>query len=322
MALASTWREGIEIPWKRSAAATRPTQGRGDAGPGKRPAILTHARRERNLVARRCRHACHGLLLGVCLAATGPLAAAEPLQWLVQPPAWRGEPRAFDPRPLGALLARAVGVPVRVRISDDTLSHWHAVRAPDGYQLAFDEAHFTAYRVRHHGFRVLARAAGDVRFAVIASPGTLIATPGDLVARRVAVAAPPALAPLRLLELFPDAVRVPLLQAMVSRDAALAALAAGQVAGAVLVLDDAASAHAGRVALITDASPGRGFSVAPGVSEAVRTALLRALTGAHGSPEGRRALARLAVQSMESASAAGYEDSERLLRGTWGYRAR
>lgn len=322
MALASTWREGIEIPWKRSAAATRPTQGRGGVGPGKRPEILTHARRERNFIARWRRHVCRALVVCAWLAVSGQAATAEPLELLVQPPVWRGEPRAFDPGPLGALLARAVGEPVRVRISDDTLSHWQAVRAPDGYDLAFDEAHFTAYRVARHGFRVLARAAGDVRFAVIAGPGTLIATPSDLVARRVAVAAPPALAPLRLLELFPDAVQVPHLRAMASRDAALVALAAGQVAGAVLELGDAATSHAARVALVTDASPGRGFSIAAGVSEAVRTALLRALTGAHGSVEGRRALARLAVQAMEPASDAGYEDSERLLRGTWGYRSR
>lgn len=328
MALASSRREGIDVPWKRGAVATRPTLGRGGAGPGKRPAILTHGRRERNFVARVAPRACHALVtrarralvLCVCFALPGLLAAAEPLELLVQPPAWRGEPRAFDPGLLGELLARAVQRPVRVRISDDALSHWHAVRVPDGYQLAFDEAHFTAYRMLRHGFRVLARAAGDVRFAVVASPGTLIAAPSDLVARRIAVAAPPALAPLRLLELYPDAVQVPQLLAMRSRDAALAALASGQVAGALLVLDQTLERAATRVALVTDASPGHGFSAAPGLSDALRTALLRALTGAHGSPAGRRALSQVGVQAMEAASEAVYEDSARLLRGTWGYR--
>ena len=313
MALASSRREGIGIPCKRGAAAPRPTPGRGGAGPGKRPAILTHGRRERNLSA------CGVLAICAWLAASVPVLAAEPLQLLVQPPPWHGGERVFDPAALGELLARAVGAPVRVRTSDDALSHWHAVRSPDGYQMAFDEAHFTAYRVRRHGFRVIARAAGDVRFALIVRPGTPITSPSDLVARRIAVAAPPALAPLRLLELFPGAVQVPRLLALPSRDAALAALAAGQVAGALLPLDDATPLDTARVALVTDASPGRGFSVAAGVGVTVRTALLRALTGAHGSAPGRRALARVAIDAMEAASDAAYEDSDRLLRGTWGY---
>lgn len=320
MALASSWREGIGIPCKREGAATRPTQGRGGSSPGKRAGILTHTRPERNLIARRLRALRCVLAACVWLAASGQAMAVEPLTLLVQPPPWHGDERVFDPAPLGELLARAVGAPVQVRISDDALSHWLAVRTPDGYQMAFDEAHFTAYRVRRHGFRVIAREAGDMRFAVVASPGTLIASPSDLVARRVAVAAPPALAPLRLLELFPGAVHVPQLLAMPSRDAALAALVSGRVAGALLVLDDAIARDAARVALVTDASPGRGFSVAEGVGDAQRTALLRALTGAHGSVAGRRALARLTIDALEAATDASYEDSDRLLRGTWGYR--
>ena len=262
---------------------------------------------------------CCAFVLCLSLTAPGLVVARDSLVLLVQPPAWREAGRVFDPAPLAALLAGALGQPVRVRLSDDTLSHWHAVREPDGYQLAFDEAHFAAYRVSRHGFQVLARAAGEVRFALVASATTLIAAPSDLVARRVAVPAPPALAALRLLELFPDAVQVPELITLPSREAALAALTSGLVAGAVLALDGGYTPDAARIALFTDASPGRALSIARALDEATRTALLRMLIDAHRSRAGRRALAGVWVQSMEPASDVLYEDSERLLRGTWGY---
>lgn len=320
MALARSLREGIGVPWMRGAATgDRPPCG-GGADPEKRPGILTHGTGNRNFRAGPGEPRWAAIALLALSATCATAAAAPPLVLLVQPPAWHDTAVRFDPAPLAAILALALGAPVEGRVSDDALSHWQAVRTPGGHDLAFEEAHFSAFRIRRHGFVALARAAGEVRFAVVVRPGTLVTSPSDLAARRVAVPDPPAMAALRLLELFPQAARTPRLVKAASLAEALDALARGQVAAAVLPTDAGAPPAGVQVALVTDAAPGRGFTVSARITEAQRLVLLRALTGAGGTPPGRHALAALGVRAMEPAVDAAFEDSERLLRGTWGYR--
>lgn len=323
MALASSLREGIRIPWIRVRRATVvPAHGH-DPGPGKRPGILTHAGGNRNFAHRPpARAGALLLLLAVLGAAPGGGAgfarAAPPLVLLVQPPQWPADAAWFEPQPLAALMARALGRAVEPRVSDDVLGHWQAVRAPPDYQLAFDEAHFADFRIRRHGFRVVARDAAQVRFAVLVRPRTVLAAPSDLAARAVAVPPPPSLATLRLMTLFPDPARVPRLVVVPSRAAALDALAGGEVLAALAAAD--ADPRAAQQALLTDVSPGRAISVDAALPEAARVALVRALTAAAASASGRRALAAVGVGAFEPASDGAYEDSARLLRGTWGYR--
>jgi hypothetical protein len=254
------------------------------------------------------------------LAAPG--AGARSLVLLIQPSPWGEIGAVSDPAPFATLVEHVLGVSVRVRVSDDTLSHWQAVRSAPDYDLAFDEAHFVGYRIRRHGFSVVVRDAADMRFAVLVRPRTPVTSPSDLVARQVAVPEPPSLAVVRLLALFPGAAREPRLVVMPSRAAALAALLRGEVTGALVTLNDAVSPEHGpaEVGLVTDVSPGRALSAGPAVSVAMRGALAAALVAAGTSPRGRRALAGVGAGSLEWASDATYEGSGRLLRGTWGYR--
>ncbi len=260
-------------------------------------------------------------LAGLAAALISPGAtAAEPVVLLVQPPAWSDGDRRYDAAPLAALAAGVLQRPVEVLQADDALSHWRLVRTPWRYQMALEEPQFAAWRIRRHGFVALARAAADRRFAVVVRPGTLVTAPGDLAARRVAAPAPPALAALRLLELFPEPARGPRLLLLPGPDAALEALARGRVDAVVLALRDGEPVQRGEVALVTDASPDRAFSVAPGLADEAGTALTRALRAASESAAGRRALEGVGLRALAPATAQALEDSERLLRGTWGYR--
>ena len=260
-----------------------------------------------------------GCLLGMALAI--PCPGAQPLVLLVQPPPWGENGAVSDPGPFAALIAEVLGVSVRVRVSDDTLSHWQTVRGAPDYDLAFDEAHFAGYRIRRHGFSVIVRDAADVRFALMVRPRTPVTSPADLVARQVAVPEPPSLGVVRLLALFPGAARGPRLAVMPTREAALAALLRGEVTGALVALDDSTPAGdvGAQVGLVTDASPGRALSAGPTVSASTRSTLAAALAGAGTSARGRRALSGVGAASLEWASDAIYEGSGRLLRGTWGY---
>jgi hypothetical protein len=261
-----------------------------------------------------------GVLIALALAAAAPAAqGAEPAVLLVQPPPWDGARQRFDAAPLAALIGDAIGRPVEVLQAADALSHWRLVRSPRRYRMALEEPHFSAWRIRHHGFVAVARAAADVRFAVVVRPGILVTGPLDLVARRVAVPSPPALAALRLLELFPDPARGPRLVPAEGPRPALDALARGDVEAVVVAVEEGEPVGRADVALVTDASPARAFSVDPALAAEAGTALLRALRAAGSTDAGRAALAGVGLGALTPATALALEDSERLLRGTWGY---
>lgn len=255
--------------------------------------------------------------LGLCCAAKG--ASAQPLVFLVQSPSWREKLQRFDVQPFAQHLSRALGQPVVVRRSEDVLSHWRSVRNSRGFDLALDQAQFTAYRLSHHGFAVVAREQAEARFAIVVRPRTLITSPTDLSARKVATPAPPALAALRLLNLFPDSVRAPVLSIVESHGQALRALSTGKVAAAVLPMNVAEAVDGVQIALETDASPGRALSVSAAISATQRRKLRDLLRWLNTSETGRVVLSKLAISRFEPVSGLVYEDSEQLLKGTWGY---
>lgn len=242
-----------------------------------------------------------------------------PLVLLVQPPVWAEEGKRFDARPFAEHLSGALGRTVVVQRSDDVLSHWRAVRSGRGFDMAFDEAPFTAWRVSRRGFTVLAQVAQEARFAIVVRPRTLITSPSDLSARRVAVPPPPSLAALRLLKLFADPVQAPVLVPVVAREQALRALSSGQVNAVVLPVDVIAAFPDLQIALETDASPGRAFSVSGSISSSQRRALLDLFARLATSAAGLRVFSQLAVERLQPASNSVYEDAEQLLKGTWGY---
>jgi ABC-type phosphate/phosphonate transport system substrate-binding protein len=318
--------------------------------PGKRRAILTDPEPERNFRfeaekrkwpfgglcgfrqwprvasclslqgARLCGFAKRGALAWSVIMLTPALCAAQPLVMLVQPPVWAEEAKRFDARPFAEHLSRALGRSVVVRRSDDVLSHWRAVRSGRGFDMAFDEAPFTAWRISHRGFTVLAQVVQERRFAIVVRPRTLITSPSDLGARRVAVPPPPSLAALRLLNLFPDPVQAPVLVPVVARERALRALSTGQVSAIVLPIDAIAASPDLQIALETDASPGRAFSVSTSISSTQRRALLGLFARLATSAAGLRVFSQLAVERLQPVSNSVYEDAERLLKGTWGYK--
>ena len=258
------------------------------------------------------------LILGLSLGLARQLVA-QPLVFLVQAPPWASPAQRFDARPLARQMSRTLGREVQVRRSEDALSHWRAVRSAGDFDLVFDEAHFTAYRVSHHAFQVLAQAASETRFAVVVRARTLVNAPSDLSARKIATPAPPALAALHLLNLFPNPARAPVLVAMPGRAQALRALLAGEVSAVVLPVSEVQSLHSSQIALETNASPGRGFSVSAAISSLQQRKLLVLFAELNTSAHGRGVLAQLAETGLLPASNAAYEDAEQLLKGTWGY---
>ncbi len=268
-----------------------------------------------------------GLYLVLSLLWAIRVAAANDgsreLQMLVQPQGWEQSNTAVGPELLAKYLSAITGIKIRASQSADSLVHWHAVRSQGSeseiFELSLNEAQFTDYLIQHRHYTVLAQSSRTMRFTLVVRPGTVFTDPSDLSAQRIAVPAPPSLAALRLLELFPDSAQVPAMVQYRQVPQALQALGLDQVQAALVPLIDGSDYPKVQQTLITDASPGLGFSASPGVSHEQRRNLTRALLNAHRSEDGRRALKSLNISEFELSSASVYEGSSGLLRGTWGY---
>ena len=218
---------------------------------------------------------------------------------------------------LADAMSQLSGFPIVATRSTSDLAHWRALASGEVVSAVLEEAQFIDYRVRERGFTAVARARRDARFAVVVAPHTLVSSLTDLRTRRLAVRAPPSLAALRIHELFPDPLLAPVLVTLPAGVDGASWVVSGRVDAAMLTLEEGEAARGARIVLVTDALPGAGLALAPGVDAARRLALIRALTGLARTASGRRALQALDVEAFDPATDEAFEGAARLLRGTW-----
>ena len=260
---------------------------------------------------------CRMLLVAVAACVSLPLCA-EQFNLIVRSEAHGADsPAAFAP--LTEYLSEASGHDLTLRLPDSSLEHWQAMGTADDYHLVLDEGHFTDYRVRNLDYRVLAKVSGVSGFSVVTGPATVFVEPDELYGEPVASPAPPSLAALRLVELFPDPIRAPILVEVGSYDEGIRRVINGDVTAAIVPSSMVRAHPQLNVVMSTQLGPGMALSASPAVPGETREVVRRAFLAARDIDAGRRALASAGLAGFEPASAALYEGYDRLLRGTWGY---
>lgn len=256
--------------------------------------------------------------LALACALGGGDASAARLDLVVhaaRPPA---ETEA-DFAPLVRHVAAVTGEDLRLVVPDNVLAHWKAMRRRPEFDLVLDDGHFTDYRVERFGFVVLAKVAGLTGFSIVTGPETVLIEPEELYGEPVATLPAPSLAALRLIELFPDPVRSPVLVEVRGYAQGIRRVVVGRAVAAVIPSHMVREHPQLNVVMSTEQGPGMALSASPALERETREALRRAFLGAGASPAGRRALARAGIEGFEPATAALYDGDARLLRGTWGY---
>ena len=243
---------------------------------------------------------------------------AEQLNLVVQSQSHGHDTRAAFSA-LAEYLSEASGHRLVLEVPDNALAHWQAIGRGEGYDLVLDEGHFTDYRVNRLDYQVLAKVAGSSGLSVVTGPATVFVEPDELHGEPVASPPPPSLAALRLVELFPDPIRAPILVEVDSYEEGIRRVISGEVAAAVIPSHMLRKHPQLNVVLSTEQEPGMALSAAPTVPAETREVIRRAFLSAADIDAGRRALARAGIAGFEPASAELYEGQARLLRGTWGY---
>ena len=269
--------------------------------------------------SRRVRHraAARSLVAAAALGACH-FAGAEQLDLIVFTGQSAEETRSAY-TPIAAHLARDSGHRIRLVVPTNVLDHWTRMHDAEAAHLILDDGHFTDYRVKRLGYRVLVKTAGLVGFSVVTGPETVLIEPDELNGRRIACPPPPSLAALSLNALFPDAVRAPVLVEADSYRHGVRRMIEGEATAAVIRSSMVREYPELNVVISTEAVPGMALSAAPGVPAEIRAALRRAAIDAGRLASGRIALVRAGITAFEPASEALYDGYARLLRGTWGY---
>ena len=214
--------------------------------------------------------------------------------------------------PLAAYLAQATGHQFTIKSAKNFFSYWTQAQRGD-FDLTLDAAHFTGYRAKHHGFKVLAKIQDEVSYSLVTSGDTFILDPAELVGKPVATMAPPSLGAIRLEQWFDNPMREPLIRVVNSASEAIDELQNGRVVAAIIPTPMVSTHEGLNTVQTTDAAPHMAISAAPAMPAEVQSAIRQALVNATASESGRAMLEKLKINGFEATSAALYLPYSALL---------
>jgi ABC-type phosphate/phosphonate transport system substrate-binding protein len=256
------------------------------------------------------------VLMLVLLAATTMTTAAE-LTFAVHPVLPQQRTLQIY-QPLADYLAQVTGQQIRLITSSNFLAHWQMMKR-DNYDLILDGPHFTAYRTKNMGYTVLAKLPDIVSYTLVANEEQMILDPLELIGKTIATTPSPALGALRLIEIYPNPLRQPILVETPDSEQAAELAVQGEVVAAMIPAPLVGRYPSLTTVTTTEQLPSPAISASPAVDLELQQALRQALLNAPNNPEGRKALEALNAPLLEAADNQRFQGLERLLEGMWGY---
>ena len=225
-------------------------------------------------------------------------------------------------KPFLDYLSKATGQHFVLKTSGNYHVYWRDLRGGANTDFAFEEAHFTDYRINRQHFIPLVRVADPTKFTLLVDSSNAAAGANGLIGRRIASMSAPSLGYLLLGELYKNPIAQPEIQsAAASWKDGVEMVFAGETDGA-MVPGYIAQTYPNLVAVATSRDfVGRAFSANPKVPPDVRKKVTDALLRLHQDKGLYDVINELGASQFVPATAADYAGSERLLRGVFGYQA-
>lgn len=226
-------------------------------------------------------------------------------------------------KPLMAYLSRATGHTFRVRAAPNYHVHWRDLRTGVKTDFAFEEAHFTDYRVQRFGFAPLVRVQEPTKFSLLVDPSNKAAGTRGLIGNRIVSMPAPSLGYLLLNELYTNPIAQPEIQSVAASWKDGVEMVFAQETDGAMVPNYIASQYPNLDFVHeTRELTGRALSAAPGVPADVRKAVTTAMLNLHKDNNLIDVLTELGTAQFVATNAAEYSGNERLLRGVFGYVAK
>lgn len=223
-------------------------------------------------------------------------------------------------KPLLAYLSKATGQRFILKTSGNYHVFWRDMRGGTPTDFAFEEAHFTDYRINRQRFTPLARVVDPTKFVLLVDSNNAAAGANGLIGRRIASMSAPSLGYLLLGELYKNPIAQPEIQSVAaSWKDGVEMVFAGET-DAAMVPGYIAQTYPNLVQVATSRDfVGRAFSAGPKVPADVRKKVTEALLKLHKDASLYDVINELGATQFVPATAAEYAGNERLLRGVFGY---
>lgn len=224
-------------------------------------------------------------------------------------------------QPLADYLSKETGHTITIKTQRNFLFYWTKMRkGKKGFDLVLDAAHFTDYRIKAQGYSVLAKLPDTVSFSIVTSEENFIMDEEELIGLRVATMPSPSLGSLRLEELFPNPMRIPIYVWEPNTTVAIEKIVTGELDAAIIPTRLASTYDNLNLVLTTEPVPHMALSASPTVPADVAAKIRQALVNADTTDSGKKMLAALKLDKFEPATSETYDGYSDLLKEVFGYK--
>jgi hypothetical protein len=257
-----------------------------------------------------------GAVLGLLVSAT---ASAADYTVTVEPNYPPQQAREVY-EPLLKYLAKATGHHFILKPVDNYHVYWRDMRANVPTDFAFEEAHFTDYRINRQKFTPLVRVSDPTKFTLLASDEMAAGGVQGLIGHRIVSMSAPSLGYLLLGDLYKNPISQPEIQSVAANwNDGVQMVFSGET-DAAMVPSYIASLYPNLVPVSESREfIGRAFSAAPTVPADVRKAVTDAMLKLNQDASLNDVITELGATQFVPATRADYAGNEALLRGVFGY---
>ena len=227
-------------------------------------------------------------------------------------------------QPVADYLTAKTGKKIVIRTTPNFFSYWERIRQPDGYDLILDSAHFTDYRAKKLGYKVLAKVPDLASYSLVVRKHNKRVYLNNLIGKPVATLGSPSLAATKLNAIFANPVRQPITVEVATPADGLKRLTVDKNVLAAFLPTDFVMKHLQAnddisAIVMTEPMPPAAVSASPRLDPAVRKAIQDALLQAATTPEGKIMLEQVGLKEFSTASPQLYAGYSRSLEQYWGY---
>jgi hypothetical protein len=202
----------------------------------------------------------------------------------------------------------------------DYNTYWREMREQKGWDLTFDEAHFTDYRIQRMKFEPLVRTAEGGAYVLATSDDVGAGNTDALLAEKLMTMSAPSLGYALLLEYYPNPMQQPDVRTnSASWNDTVDAIFAEEARGA-MIPSSLMALYPNLVEVVrTREYAGPAISASPKLSADVKAKITEALLKMHENEDAFAALSELRMTQFVKATPADYSGAEKILRNFYGY---
>ena len=222
-------------------------------------------------------------------------------------------------QPLADFLSKVTEHEIKIYATYNFVTYWEELRKNKKYDLVLDAAHFADYRVKNLKYTILAKINDTVSFSLITNEDVNYFDADELIGQRIATLASPSFGGIRLLSMYPNISRQPIVIGKNNFQETLKQLKSNKVSAALVPTPLISGDGSVNTIMVTDPIPHMAISASNRVNKETQNKIRNALIKASSTKEGQALFTKLNLAGFEKANNSLYDGYGSLLKDVWGY---